>query len=891
MNTCVISNLLAASLLFTIGCRQPGTNQKTITLTQNAHQIELHNGKIRLVIKTDSSVLTQTYYTRARGDWKEIAAAFSGPGDQGSATLPLYKRGVLSPDGKNADPYRLMTNDAFTTVKPGEQTNDTVSLILTGVINGHPIEQTITLARDDDHFHFEIDATLDKSPKLEYLLSALTFNVPGDPDFIFVPAVKRDSADLIGDRKFYAPAAILEKDGLMLAMVPDLNAINKHIVYAKGARPQKHPRIFAVPIDTNKISMPTGLDLDLHPGITTRPLISYGFIDYWTEQHVYWRHEDGNQIRDLSDNNLRYGFDLFLDTTTQKGRGYQRIAGYLWEKYGHYYFQQPRPQVMPFSAYAGICYPAAFAYEGYDVIRSADHPWPSITQRHDHPELTSWQQWVDHGTPKGGLRLSAPQWYQFIYNTAWWNNVCDATGIYYWGKKSNDTTLIEKARRQINFTLGAPQHDGIFPSLYDVGKKTWIKSLWTLPGKNYDRNRADRYFDWTKGVYQTCSASVTAGYLLLYRKTCEDNPAIIPYVRRYADFLLAHLQPNGCVPAWFDENGESLPSMTWNADGGVHIWVLSELYKATNDTKYLDAAKKMAAFMTREVMPREKWADFETFYSCAVKPETFFDKYTGQYPANTMSVYWAIDGFASLYEATHDQSDLDAAQACADYSIFYQAVWAPHYIVTAYPFGGFSSQNSDDEWLDQRSNRFASALVRTGLLSQRQDLVERGIAAARASLTLVNTPASVQNDVYKYPNFPLGLGPENIDHEGFPQMPLRSGPSWCETGGLSATAQIMQQLGGAFVDFEKHIAAGVDGVSITNYSADGPNIRISIRSQLAALPFPYPNPYTIELHLVGLAKKRYTLTVNNGPKQELTQTELTHIPLTVYPDGQIKLKG
>jgi hypothetical protein len=125
-----------------------------------------------------------------------------------------------------------------------------------------------------------------------------------------------------------------------------------------------------------------------------------------------------------------------------------------------------------------------------------------------------------------------------------------------------------------------------------------------------------------------------------------------------------------------------------------------------------------------------------------------------------------------------------------------QAVWAPHYIITAYRFGGFSSQNSDDEWLDQRSHLFAGALVKVGLLYSRQDLLERGIAAARASLTLTNQPAHIKNDIYKYPNYPLGLGPENIDHEGSPQMPLRSGPGWAEVGGLSGTANVLRQLGG-----------------------------------------------------------------------------------------------
>ena len=113
-------------------------------------------------------------------------------------------------------------------------------------------------------------------------------------------------------------------------------------------------------------------------------------------------------------------------------------------------------------------------------------------------------------------------------------------------------------------------------------------------------------------------------------------------VRRYGGFLLAHMQDNGCVPGWFSADLTPLPSLLWNADGGAHIWVLNELYFATKDEKYLTAAEKMARFLEREVMPRQRWADFEAFYSCSVKPETYFDSRTGQWPCNTMSMSWAM---------------------------------------------------------------------------------------------------------------------------------------------------------------------------------------------------------------------------------------------------------
>lgn len=873
------------------GCGQPGNDKIGVRTIQSDHRIDIENGRVRLVLSFDSSIVRQNYFANDKGEWKLVAESFSGTGETSSTVIPLYKKG---PDV--AGEYRLMANEGFNSAKVVEKGDGVVKVLLTGEINGNKIEQSVELRGDQDYFHIEVNANLTKELKLEYLLSSFTFSIPGKPDYTFVPAVKRADDDVVGDRKFFAPAAIVEKDGFMLSLVPDLNLINENIVFAKGARPQKHPRILAVPFDTTKTSLPTALDLNLNSGITDQPLVAYGFIDYWTEQHVYWRHDNynGNQVRELSSNTLKYGFDLFIKSGVEKSRGYQRVSAYLWEKYGHQYFQKPRPQAMPFSEYAEVCYPASFAYQGYDVIngaamrtKAARRLDMSISHRKGQPELSTWQQWDEKGVPMGALRLSAPQWFHLLYNTSWWNNVCDATGIYFWGKKLNDPSLVDKARRIINFTLSAPQNEGIFPALYDVDKKLWVGSLWHPPLENYNPDSVTHYWDWEHGAYQSSSASVTAGFLMQYRRTCEDNPGILAFVQRYGDFLIRNLQEDGSVPAWFNKELKPLPSMKWNADGGAHIWVLSELYKVTKEKKYLDAAEKMAKFMTAEVLPMQKWYDFETFYSCAVKAETFFDPRTGQFPANNMAMSWALEGFASLYDITTKPEYLSTAEAIADYSIFYQAVWAPHYIITAYPYGGFSSQNSDAEWLDQRSHRFANGLVRIGLLSGRQDLLERGVAATRSSLTLVNHPRHIENDIYKYPNYPLGLGPENIDHEGFPQMPLRSGPSWCEVGGLAAAAHMMDQLGGVYFDVKNDIALGIDAVLITQHSFKDGTINLGLKSLLSGLKVPYGQAFRVDLHVTGLENKDYTLVLNEGSAVVMKSTELERLPILIYPDNRI----
>jgi hypothetical protein len=781
-----------------------------------------------------------------------------------------------------------MVQEGLKSAKVLENTKEQARILFSGGIGSNKIEQLVSLEKNSDYFHIEVTASLpENQPRVEYLLSSFVFSPGSKPDFMYTPTVKRADDDLVGDRKFFAPATILEKGGLMAALVPDLDMINDHVVYAAGARPQKHPKIFAIPVDTTKVSFPTGMDLTLNSGITDKPVLSFGFLDYWTEQHVYWRHENENgaQIRTLSSNSLKYGFELFLKADVEKYRGYQRISSYLWERYGTRYFHLPRPQVVPFAEYAKICYPASFAYQGYDVS-----PGPVVTNRSGKPELASYQEWDLNGTAVGGFRLSAPQWYQFIYNTAWWNNVCDATGIWYWGKKTGDSSLIDKARRIIRFTLASPQNEGMFPGLYDINKHTWQLSLWNPPMEGYDPAFVSSYWGYnnSQGVYQTASASVTAGFLMHYLQNCENDPGILPFVQRYGDFLISHMDPNGCVPGWFSPKLEPVPSIRWNADGGAHIWVLSELYRATKDKKYAEAAEKMAAFMINEVMPHQKWYDFETFYSCAVKPETFYDARTGQYPANNMSTSWALEGFASLYEVTQKIEYLDAAEAAADYSLFYQAVWAPNFILTAYPFGGFSSQNSDAEWLDQRSHRFTDGLMRIGLIAGRQDLVERAVAAARSSLTLVNLPQNVENDVYKYPNYPLGLGPENIDHEGFPQMPLRSGPSWCEIGGLAATAHLMNRLGGIYINFEKNIGVGIDGISVVSYHLKGNKIDIELKSLLAGLNVPYKENFTVEMRIEGLPEGDYELLINDGKAVKATAKELAKLKVEVASGGMFR---
>jgi hypothetical protein len=172
----------------------------------------------------------------------------------------------------------------------------------------------------------------------------------------------------------------------------------------------------------------------------------------------------------------------------------------------------------------------------------------------------------------------------------------------------------------------------------------------------------------------------------------------------------------------------------------------------------------------------------------------------------------------------------------------------------------------------------------------RQDLLDRGVAATRSSVVLINQPRHLANGIYRHPNlYPLGLGPENIDHEGHPQSAMRTSPSWGEgSGGFTGLAGILRELEGAYVDLARDLAVGVDGIEITRVQLRNGILELDLGSQLARLEEPWDEPYQANLLLAGLPMDQETmLSLNHGPATALPAASACLIPLTVHPNGHI----
>jgi len=225
------------------------------------------------------------------------------------------------------------------------------------------------------------------------------------------------------------------------------------------------------------------------------------------------------------------------------------------------------------------------------------------------------------------------------------------------------------------------------------------------------------------------------------------------------------------------------------------------------------------------VIPRQKWFDYETFYSCSFKRLGLFDQYTGTFPQNTMSMYWAAEMYRLLYLASGDRDFLDTGTRVLDHLCLYQQVWDPPFL-SIDGFGGFGVMNTDAEWNDARQGIIAPVLMDYYRASGNPRHMERGIAALRASFT---TMYIEENRLVAPGNMEAehsgenGSVAENYGHFGYDYRTtgyLQS--DWGAGSASYAAAYAEKHFGDIFVDVGRSEGFGVNGCRVdTVRLADG----------------------------------------------------------------------
>jgi len=824
-----------------------------INPTVSGAQSPVHHefGDVKIALKKISGIWYEEYSAKdAKGNWKLVLVSPDDPlvaldkGPSSSGGFQIARKGL----------YIAPPRFPFTELK--EQKDGT--FFLQGTVGDVAIIKKISYR--DPVFHIELSCETEApSLKLEYFLSGYSFcpeekrlSTYKSPDLTFAPGLKPSPFHVIGEHLFRTPVVAAQKDRLFAALMPDVESIARN-----------HP-------------FPLIMDLDLKSGVTDAPLLSYGCCDHKVKGHVYFVHEPGASRRMPSRLSIEY--DLYIDAEAplvtqgadpRSPRGLHRVVKYQWERYGRSWFNRTAlPQTMPFEEYTKVCFPAAFSEKigdtqlGWWERTMGDKEVGGVYAGWGYPEgFTSWQ--------------------------AWFNNLRSAYGIRFWGDKLSNEDWKQKSDKMLAMALAAPQDRGAFPSQWNNFQKKWKGCL---------MQKAVGH----EAYYDSVDMAWKAYWLLRWHQDIKPSREILSYCKDLADFFLEKQKPSGAILNWFTKELEPVDVLEEAAPTAMPAWFLAEFYSVTKEKKYLDAALRAGDFLAREVIPQARYYDYEAFFSCSSKPcvnggrdhEAMRDPHTGQPWQNTLSMQWNAELFKRLYELTGEKRYLNMGVEALDYLCLYQNVWSISFRRVAYTFGGFGVQPSDGEYLDARQSQFGCTLCDYGALLGRKDLFERGVAALRASLTLINHPLHEKNGIYLDPNYPYGLEPENCGHGGIDHQCGRTGFDWGEGSGLAGVAYVMKKYGGVYIDSQNSWAVGIDGVWAEIESG---NVRI--KNSLGALKTPFTGSWEVipfvggdkesSIKVMGESYEKGRALVPETSVKPLVETASIVDPVWDFEDGQL----
>jgi hypothetical protein len=607
----------------------------------------------------------------------------------------------------------------------------------------------------------------------------------GPLDFVWSQDIKALKDELLPHWTFKSPAVIFQQGRVFAAIVPSLDSLTV----------------------TSLETQPVALDLDVTSG--DRAWFSYGEVNTRPFGHSYFRRIDDQSLDSLS-GPLTYQYWVLASPEPPR-LGYRRISRFLWEKFG------------------------SPALKGsLDLQRNVKQPELFLF---DDWRKEAWSHYADEkywGFPCGGaqcglLRSNRNPWGKGpppkndAWFDAWFQNLRTAYGWYAYAQRSNNFEMQAKAESVLNLALTSPQHNGVFPIIYLEDTKTW------LPDDGWAGFADD---------YHTFCMSWT-GYWLI--RWAEDliparKAGILSFLRPYADFLVKVQQASGCIPSWFSERLQPRSEFRdFNAETAGSALFLAEFSEFAGEPKYLQAAIRAQAFIANQVIPRQRWYDFETFLSCARKPFDFYDRWTAQYPQNNLSTMQAAQALLKIYRLTKQAQYLEQGEQVVDYLLLTQQVWN-HPLFSPKLVGGTTTQNTDAEWSDARQSYLAPLLLDYYQDTGRLDYLERAVAAARAGFATAPW--------------------ENWGHMGHANAHgVLSSFHWGTGSQMAAVEMMAPILGDAFVNVARAHGVGFNACNVANVHVDGAVVSFDLVAE--------PSGRRLLVRFAGLdAHSAYKLIVN-----------------------------
>ena len=637
-------------------------------------------------------------------------------------------------------------------------------LLLTGNCGIGQFSQRIVLGTEDD--------VLNVSTRLTLVLKAVVHSVEdrydfmparratddpqsGPLDFVWSQNIKSEADDLIPTGGFKSPAVMMQQGEVFAALMPHLS---------------------------NRLVEPLAMDLDVTS--EKRPWMSYGAIPSQPHGHSYFRRLTDGQPKVLADT-VEYSYSIVASRQPVK-LGYRRVVRRLWADYGH-----PALLASP-DMQQNVILPELRSFDSWRM--DAWHTYADRVYASFDCDGKQCGTLKSNRSGGGDWEHSEPDaWFN-----AWFQTLRTAYGWYLYGRDSHDPAIMKKAESVLTLALSAPQKDGAFPTIYFLDSHRWQND--------------DGWAGYADDYHSFCM-SWTAYWMLRWAEdlTPDRKAEVLDFVKPYGDFLLRQQLPSGVIPSWYDPSLHPRTEFReFNAETGASALLLANLGKATGDARYIQAAERAMDFISREVVPRQRWFDFETYLSCARKPYDFYDHWTAQYPQNNLAEIQTVEAWLALYQVTKKREYLDRGTKALDYLLLTQQVWNnPSFSPKL--LGGFTTQNTDAEWSDARQGYAAILLFNYYRATDNVEYLERAVAAARSTFAVAPW--------------------ENWAHTGYiDEHGALTGFHWGTGSAMTSVEMMSPELGDGLIDLKAEKGVGFDECSISDLHVEAGRITFHIAS-------------------------------------------------------------
>lgn len=608
----------------------------------------------------------------------------------------------------------------------------------------------------------------------------------GPLDFVWSQNIKSQADDVVANEEFKSPAVILQQGSVFSALLANVGAGK----------------------------LPLAFDLDVTSG--ERPWFSYGVVVSKPYGHSYFRRSPDGLLP--ADGAIDYRYSI-VASAQPKGLGYRRVVRRLWSQLG-------RRQLL----------------DSVDLQKNVKKPELELF---DDWRQDAWHRYADEvyrefdcgGRKCGTLMSMRNVWGDWkngapdAWFNSWFQTLRTAYGWRLYGQRTGNAEILHKSENILNLALKSPRKEGAFSTIYLLNEDRWIPE--------------DGWAGFPDDYHAFCM-SWTAYWMLRWGRdlTPERKDEILTFVRPYGDFLLRSQLPNGVIPSWYRADLTPRPEFReFNAETAGSALLLLELAGQTGEQKYADTAIRAMDFVTREVLPRQRWSDFETFKSCAGKDFDFYDRWTAQYPQNNLSTIQAAMAYMQLFRSTREPRYLDLGTRVLDYLLLTQQMWNPP-AFTPKLVGGFTTQNTDAEWSDARQGYAAVLLWDSYGETGESEYLERAVAAARSTFAVAPW--------------------ENWAHTGYEDKPgALTGIHW-GTGSAMTSVEIMAlSLGDAFIDVKRKHGVGFNACSLRDVKIDGGSIRFRLEAS--------PRMRTVKVKFAGIdTRTTYRIAWNDQPAEAVS---------------------